>query len=284
MGRTKIELNKKKIRLDDLDMKKSLDSKNDYEERLDKLQTKMLRIQQAYFHEKKRGIVVFEGWDAAGKGGVIRRLTERLDPRGCKVWPISAPKPEEQGRHYLYRFWQKLPEASGIAIFDRSWYGRVLVERVEGFASKKEWERAYDEINEFERLLYDDGVQIVKIFLHITPEEQLARFLERLRNPYKRWKLTEEDIRNRNRWDDYAQAIEDMFANTGTTFAPWQVIPANKKWYARIKILEAVTDALADGMKLEPPPLDLKLQGEIALKLGLKIKIESLDSANGKAK
>src|SRR5882672_5475355 len=183
----------KKIRLDHLAEPAPFADKAAYERKLAKLQLKMLSIQQTYFHENRRAVIAFEGWDAAGKGGAIRRLTEKLDPRGFHVWPIGPPTPEEQGRHYLYRFWNKLPERGQLAIFDRTWYGRVLVERVERLIKKPVWKRAYDEINEFERMLIDDGVRVVKIFLHITPDEQLRRFAERLNNPYKRWKLTDSD-------------------------------------------------------------------------------------------
>jgi len=256
-------------RLKDLNTDARIIERKDYETRLVDLQVQMLRVQQAYFHEKRRAIIVFEGWDAAGKGGTIRRLMERLDPRGSKVWPIAAPTPQEQGRHYLYRFWQRLPEPGTIAVFDRSWYGRVLVERVEGFAAKEDWQRAYEEINTFEKMLTDDGVRIIKLFLHITPEEQLRRFAERMTNPYKRWKLTEEDIRNRDRWADYEKAYDEMFAKTSKPDAPWHAVPANQKWYVRIKTLELVTDALGRGLSLTPPPIDPKVQVAAAERLGL---------------
>jgi PPK2 family polyphosphate:nucleotide phosphotransferase len=262
-------LDGKRIHLDRLDQKKRFASREDYDTRLEKAQTAMLRVQEAYFHEKRRALLVFEGWDAAGKGGAIRRLTEHLDPRGCKVWPIAAPKPEEQGRHYLYRFWQRLPEPGTIAVFDRSWYGRVLVERVEGFAKKRAWKRAYHEINEFERMLAEDGVRIVKMFLHITDEEQLERFVERLRNPYKRWKLSTEDLRNRARRKDYVEAIEDMFEHTSTEFAPWHAIAANHKWQARVHVIETVVEALSAGVKVTPPPLDPQVQAQAAVALGI---------------
>lgn len=259
-------------RLGKLDMSTRIKDRNDYETELAELQVRILRIQQTYFHEKRRGIIVFEGWDAAGKGGVIRRLTERLDPRGCKVWPIAAPKPEEQGRHYLYRFWTRLPEPGTLAVFDRSWYGRVLVERVESLASRKEWERAYREINEFEAMLTNDGVRIVKIFLHITPEEQLGRFAERLSNPYKRWKLTEEDIRNREKWPQYQDAIEEMFERTSTTKAPWYAVAANQKWHARVETLGIIARRLGKGVSVEPPPIDPKIQIAALEQLGLPLK------------
>ncbi len=250
----------KKIRLDRLPQPKPFADKAEYEKQLDKLQNKMLLIQQTYFHEHRRALLVFEGWDAAGKGGAIRRLTEKLDPRGFHVWPIGPPKPDEQGRHYLYRFWERLPEPGTIAIFDRSWYGRVLVERVEGLVPKATWKRAYDEINEFERMLVDDGARVVKIFLHIPKEEQLERFAERLSNPYKRWKLTESDIRDHERWDDYAEAIEDMFDRTSTKHAPWNAIYGERKWVARIEVLKAVTKALAGGIEVTPPPIDREVK------------------------
>lgn len=252
-------------------MTASIAERKEYEHQLADLQHRMLRIQQAYFHQKRRAIIVFEGWDASGKGGTIRRLTERLDPRGYKVWPISAPREEEQGRHYLYRFWRRLPEPGTIAIFDRSWYGRVLVERVEGLAGRAEWKRAYDEINAFERMLADDGARIIKLFLHITPEEQLERFAERLRNPYKRWKLTEEDIRNRGKWSQYEKAVREMFEKTSTDHAPWHPIPANQKWYVRVAALKLIAERLAEGVEVVPPPLDPAVQAAAAERLGLHI-------------
>ena len=236
-----------------------------------KLQKKILSIQQAYYHQKRRAILVFEGWDASGKGGAIRRLTEKLDPRGVKVYPISAPSPEEQSKHYLQRFQARLPEAGTIAIFDRSWYGRVLVERVEGFASEHAWQRAYQEINEFERSLIDDGAKIIKVFMHIDPEEQLKRFDERLNNPVKRWKLTTEDIRNRMKWSEYHEAMNDMFTYTSTHAAPWHIIAANHKWYARTEVLKTIAAQLSDGMDISPPPVDPDVIREAYQALGIKI-------------
>jgi len=261
----------KKIRLGKLDMREHFGKRDDYEARLAELQTAMLRVQEAYYHEKRRAIIVFEGWDAAGKGGTIRRLTEHLDPRGCKVWPIAAPKPEEQGRHYLYRFWARLPEPGTIAVFDRSWYGRVLVERVEGFTAKRDWQRAYHEINEFERMLTDDGVRIVKLFLHITPDEQLKRFLERLNNPYKHWKITQDDLRNRARWGDYEDAIHDMFDRTSAHHAQWHALAANHKWMVRVTALETVVKALDKGVALTPPPIDPAVLRDAADALGMSV-------------
>jgi polyphosphate kinase 2 (PPK2 family) len=196
-------------------------------------------------------------------------MTESLDPRGFKVWPVGPPRSDEQGRHYLYRFWQKLPEPGTIAIFDRSWYGRVLVERVEGLTPKAAWRRAYDEINGFERLLADDGVRLVKAFLHISKDEQLRRFAERLGNPHKRWKLTESDIRTREHWRDYQKAIEDMITLTDTEAAPWRVVGANRKWRARLEVLSAVTDSLARDVSLDPPAFDMKEKRAACRRLGL---------------
>ncbi|WP_448552467.1 polyphosphate kinase 2 family protein [Thalassotalea montiporae] len=242
--------------LEAVDLTQAIEDKPKYEKQLKKWQQRMLQVQQAYFRQGKRALIVFEGWDASGKGGAIRRLTEKLDPRGFTVYPIAAPDPIEQAKHYLYRFQTKLPAPGGIAIFDRSYYGRVLVERVEEFAKPNEWQRAYQEINEFERLLADDDVRIVKVFLHISGDEQLKRFKERLHNPIKRWKLTEEDIRNREKWDDYHVAINDMLKFTNTNHAQWQVIPGNRKWYARIAVLKAVVKAMEAGVDTSIPELD----------------------------
>jgi len=245
--------------------------KKTYIRKLKKWQKRMLEVQQAYYHQKRRAIVVFEGWDASGKGGSIRRITEKLDPRGFQVHPISAPSHTEQSKHYLQRFQTKLPPAGNIAIFDRSWYGRVLVERIEQFASIVEWQRAYQEINEFERMLSDDGARIIKIFMHITPQEQLKRFTERLNNPIKHWKLTTEDIRNRARWDDYAQATDDMFLHTHTKSAPWHVIASNHKWFARIETLKTLVKQLSEGVDISPPPLDPKVTEAAYHALGIKV-------------
>jgi len=234
-------------RLTDIDLSLEMADKKAYEHALDKVQLRLLRLQQHHYHKRKRAIIALEGWDAAGKGGTIRRMTEKLDPRGVRVWPIGSPTQDEQGRHYLYRFFQRLPEPGTWAIFDRTWYGRVLVERVEHFASKAEWKRAYDEINEFEKMLIADGVPIVKLFLHISKTEQLKRFQERESNPYKRWKITKDDWRNRRKWSKYENAIDEMFEKTSTERAPWTPIAANRKWYARVSACERVADALEGG-------------------------------------
>lgn len=261
-----------KIRLDKIDMVSGrLKNREEYDKRLAKLQKELLHIQQTYWHSKRRAILVFEGWDAAGKGGSIRRLTEPLDPRGFHVWPIASPTADEQGKHYLYRFWTKLPAPGTFAIFDRSWYGRVMVERVEGFASKEQWKRAYGEIRDFEKMLTDDGARIIKLFMHITPDEQLNRFRERLTNPYKRWKLTEEDLRNRARWDDYTKAIEQMFDETSTPNARWHAVAGNSKWTARIRVLEIITAALREGVDISPPPIDPEMAEAAAEVLGVHV-------------
>lgn len=243
-----LTLTGERIALANLSEHPAAKSKKAYESELASLQRDMLRIQRAYYREDRRALLVFEGWDAAGKGGAIRRLTEKMDPRGFRVFPIGAPTANEQGRHYLWRFWQHLPPPGMFAIFDRSYYGRVLVERVEGFALEAEWQRAYSELSQFEQTLRDDGVRLVKCFLHITPEEQLRRFAERLNNPDKRWKLTLDDIRNRKRWSCYESAIEDMLAKTASVDLPWHVIPANHKWHARLAVLRTVVAQLGEGI------------------------------------
>lgn len=268
---SEIELRHRTLRLPHGEDAPLIGSKQHYREELKKWQKKLLHVQQAIYHQKKRAIVVFEGWDASGKGGAIRRLTGHLDPRGFAVHPIAAPTAEEQGRHYLYRFQTRLPKPGRIAIFDRSWYGRVLVERVEQLTPDDAWQRAYREINEFERMLSDDGVRIIKLFLHISPDEQLRRFEERLHNPYKRWKLTEEDIRNRSKWSDYASATEDMFDETDTRPAPWHLIQAEHKWYARVEVLKKVVKALRKGTDITPPPPDEKLIRLAEQKLGISV-------------
>ncbi len=231
----------------------------DYERRLGDLQQTLQRIQQAYLGTPHRAVIALEGWDTAGKGGVVRRLGWALDPRSFRVAAISAPGEREKSLHYLQRFWERLPQHGQIVAFDRSWYGRVLVERVEGFAAPAEWKRAYREINEFEAMLIDDGVRLVKIFLHITPEEQLRRFRNRLTDPLKRWKLSYEDFRNRGRWADYEKAIEDMMEKTSPHRAPWHLIPAKDKPYGRLAALRIIADRLSKNVSLEPRPLDPKI-------------------------
>lgn len=238
---------KKGKRLDDVEHK-SIDE-SEYKPKLKEAQLKLLNLQHGLAEAKRSCIVVFEGPDAAGKGGAIRRVTERLDPRLLRVHSIVKPTAEENQHHYLWRFWNKLPPVGHTVIFDRSWYGRVLVERVEGFATDKEWKRAYDEINEFERLLSDDGTVIMKIYLHISKDEQLFRFKRRESDPYKHWKINDEDWRNRRKWDDHNKAAEDMFEKTSTEYAPWSVVAANYKWFARVKVVRALADALESAIK-----------------------------------
>jgi len=241
----------------------------DYERRLTSLQGVLQLIQQAYLGTSERAIIVLEGWDTAGKGGVVRRLGWSLDPRSFSVSPIAAPDEHERAQHYLQRFWRRLPENGHIVAFDRSWYGRVLVERVEGFATEKEWRRAYREINEFERVLIDSGVRLVKVFLHITADEQLKRFRARLTDPVKRWKLSYEDFRNRARWSDYEAAIEEMMAKTSTKQAPWHLIPANNKPFGRVAVFRVLKERLGEGVSLEPRPIapELLKQAERTLAL-----------------
>lgn len=249
MARTPISLNHDTPKLSEIDNNHSMDREH-YEQRLEELSVQLVHLQQAYKLHGKRAIIVFEGIDAAGKGGIIWRLTRTLDPRGYKVWPIGPPEHEDRVHHYLYRFWKRLPEPGSWAIFDRSWYGRVLVERVNNLAAIEEWQRAYAEINEFERMLFDDGIPILKFFLVIDQEEQYKRFLSRLKNPNKRWKLTVEDIETRKKWDQYQVAYQDMLDKTSTEYAPWQVIPANNKKWARIEVLQSIYDSLSQEIDI----------------------------------
>ena len=182
--------------------------------------------------------------ETSSKGGNIKRITQALDPRGYKVIPIASPKPYELARHYLWRFWERLPKEGHIVIFDRTWYGRVMVERLEGFCTESDWKRAYTEINEFEQQLTDWGAVILKFWVQIDKDTQLKRFEDRQNDPDKQWKITEEDWRNREKWDSYEQAIDEMLQKTSTQYAPWHIIESNCKYYARIKALELLTDAL----------------------------------------
>lgn len=231
------------MRLKNIDLAQKL-AHDKYKKHLKKLQLELVQLQRKIVERKIPVIAMFEGWDASGKGGAIKRLTAYLDPRGLSAHAIAAPTSEELAHHYLWRFWRKLPRAGEIAIFDRSWYGRVLVERVEGFAKKKEWQRAYAEINEFEKQLTDNGVVLLKFFIHIGKDEQLKRFKEREKDKLKNWKLTDEDWRNRKKWKDYEAAVDAMLAKTNRKNAPWHVIPGNDKKYARVKVCETVIKAL----------------------------------------
>jgi len=220
-------------------------SKEVYERRLEELQRRMVLVQQGLFQSRRRAIVAIEGFDASGKGGAIRRLTEAIDPRGVRVVPIGPPTAEEQGRHWLWRFWRELPVPGTVTVFDRTWYGRVLVERVEHLAKQPEWRRAYREIAEFERMLVEDGIDLVKIFLAVSKDEQLRRFDARLRDPYKQWKITDDDVEGRRRWDDYVAAADEAFRRTDVPSARWHLVAGDRKWYARVEVLRIVTTRLA---------------------------------------
>ncbi len=243
----------------------------DYERRLAEMQQTLQRVQQAYLGTSHRAIIVLEGWDTAGKGGVVRRLGWALDPRSFKVHAIAAPTRREKSLHYLQRFWERLPEHGQIVVFDRSWYGRVLVERVEAYATPAEWRRAYNEINDFERMLVEDDTRLVKIFLHITPEEQMGRFRARLTDPLKRWKLSYEDFRNHARWSDYEAAIEDMVETTSTKRAPWHLVPANNKPFSRLAAFRIIADRLSKHVALEPRALDPKVAAAAEQLLGIRL-------------
>jgi polyphosphate kinase 2 (PPK2 family) len=215
-----------------------------YERKLKRLQARLHLLGLRAYQGKRPVVLVFEGWDAAGKGGAIQRVTEQLDPRSYTVHAIAAPSGDDKAHHYLYRFWRRLPPAGQFAIFDRSWYGRVLVERIEGFARPDEWQRAYAEINDFERQLVEFGTIICKFWLHITPDEQLRRFEERQNTPYKAWKLTDEDWRNREKWPQYEHAADEMLLRTATPAAPWTIIESEDKRYGRIKVLRTLVKRL----------------------------------------
>ncbi len=213
------------------------------------LQLKMLQIQEAAYSRQDRVVIIFEGFDAAGKGGTIRTITEKLDPRYLKVIPIAAPKKTEQGKHYLYRFWRKIPAPGYITIFDRSWYGRVLVEKVEELAPHHRIKEAYSEIKEFEETLIRDGIVLIKIFLAVTKDEQLKRFEERIEDPFKSWKITESDIQARKNWNLYVSAVDDFLRENDTKISPWYLIPSNSKKIARRDSLEIITDKLSPFIK-----------------------------------
>jgi polyphosphate:AMP phosphotransferase len=229
--------------LDRVDLTLSLE-REPYEQQLAEEQKRLFRLEHELFSARIPAAIVYQGWDAAGKGGNIHRLTRGLDPRGYVVVPIAAPSAEEKAHHYLWRFWKNVPRAGHITIFDRSWYGRVLDERVEGFCTEDDWSRAFREINEFERQLADFGTVLVKFWLQIDSNEQLTRFHARQQTPEKQWKITDEDWRNRSKWDRYEVAVIDMLERTSTTYAPWTILEANCKLYARVKALRTVAEAL----------------------------------------
>ena len=219
-------------------------TKEEYKARLAKLQKKMEKLHGELYRRRIPVILGFEGWDAGGKGGAIKRLTEKMDPRGFVVHPTASPNDIEKAHHYLWRFWVDMPKAGHVTIFDRTWYGRVMVERIEGFCSRQEWQRAYREINDMEKDLADAGAIVLKFWMQIDKDEQAKRFSARQENPEKQWKITDEDWRNREKWDQYEEAVDEMLIRTSTPYAPWIVVEGNCKYYARIKVLETVVNAI----------------------------------------
>ena len=240
--------------LNRVDMTQAL-TREDYKAQLKPLQRQLQALGHVLYERERSLIIIFEGWDAAGKGGSIKRLTELVDSRGYEVFPIAAPAGEDRSHHYLWRFWRRLKPAheKQIQIFDRSWYGRVLVERVEGFCEEADWKRAYREINDFERQLANAGMILVKFWMEITPEEQLNRFTERQNSLTKEWKLTDEDWRNREKRPRYQPAVEEMLLKTSTLLAPWTVVEANDKLFARVKVLRTVVDTLTKALDVNLP-------------------------------
>ena len=253
--------------LQTLDLGMSL-SREDYVRDLIRYQIMLRTLAYQLYVQRRSLVIVYEGWDAGGKGGNIKRLTEQLDPRGYEVFPIAAPQGEDKTHHYLYRFWRRLrpPDEKQVLIFDRSWYGRVLVERLEGFCTEAAWKRAYREINEFERQLSDSGAILVKFWIQISKEEQLRRFQERQEIPYKAWKLTDEDWRNRDKWDAYQQAISEMLLKTSTLTAPWTIVEGNDKWWARVRALKTLVEVLSG--ELDYIPSDPIARGKRATSAG----------------
>ena len=241
-------MTKKCIDLDALDQNQSI-TKTSFLHELKKYQLGLLNLQLRLKESNRSVVIIVEGPDAAGKGGAIKRVVERLDPRLIRVYSIVKPTVEELDHHYLWRFWNKIPPKGNLTIFDRSWYGRVLVERVEGFATETEWKRAYQEINELERVLVDGGTILIKAFMMITKAEQLKRFKERQAEPFKHWKINEEDWRNRRKWKQHNEAASVMFEKTSSKIAPWTIIPANYKWYARVKFAQTVYETIAKQLK-----------------------------------
>jgi polyphosphate kinase 2 (PPK2 family) len=234
---------KRTLKLSDLDLTKQM-SPEEYADKLRELQVDLVKMQRRVVERGARVAFVFEGVDAAGKGGAIRRLTEHLDPRGYEVHAVGAPNEQERGHHWLRRFWVRLPSRGRIAIFDRSWYGRMLVEPIEGFCTREDYKRASSEIREFERVLSDDGYIFDKLFLFVDKDEQLRRFRAREEDPLKGWKITAEDWRNREKFEQYEKYADDMFSATDAPHAPWHLVPGNDKNWARIRVLRTAADAL----------------------------------------
>ena len=235
-------------KLSEISLDKSMEERK-YKEELARLQRELGELHNRLYRKKVPVVIVYEGQDAAGKGGNIKRITQALDPRGFEVHPIASPEPHEKARHYLWRFWTRLPKTGHIAIFDRSWYGRVMVERLEGFCSENDWKRAYNEINEFEKELYGFGAVIIKFWVQIDKDTQLERFTDRQNTPGKQWKITDEDWRNREKWDDYETAVDEMLQKTSTVYAPWHILESVDKKYARIKALEIVARELERALE-----------------------------------
>ena len=224
-------------------------SRKEYEKELKELQSRIQELHGELYRRRIPVVLGFEGWDAGGKGGAIKRLTAKMDPRGYVVHPTASPNAVERQYHYLWRFWKDMPKAGHITIFDRTWYGRVMVERIEGFCTKNEWRRAYREINDMERTLTREGVLVLKFWMQIDKDEQERRFRERQENPEKQWKITEEDWRNREKWDQYEAAVNEMLIRTSTVNAPWIVVEGNDKYYARLKVLRTVVAAIEERIK-----------------------------------
>ena len=230
-------------KLSEVDLSPTLEDEV-YKKELKELQKRLSVLHNRLYRQRIPVVLCYEGWDAAGKGGNIRRVAKPLDPRGFDVMPIASPEPHELSRHYLWRFWTRLPKTGHVVIFDRTWYGRVMVERLEGYCTEADWKRAYAEINEFERQLTEWGAVVLKFWIHIDQDTQLQRFNDRQATPEKQWKLTEEDWRNREKWGDYEAAIDEMLEKTSTVSAPWHIIESNDKKYARIKTLRIIVEAL----------------------------------------
>ena len=224
-------------------------TEKEYKEEMESLQGRLRDLHNRLYRKQVPVIIAYEGWDAAGKGGNIKRITEALDPRGFEVHPIASPEPHEKARHYLWRFWTRLPKTGHIAIFDRTWYGRVMVERLEGFCSENDWKRAYNEINEFEKELADWGAVVIKFWVQIDKDTQLERFEMRQKTPEKQWKITDEDWRNREKWDAYEEAVNEMIQKTSTVHAPWYILESVDKRYARLKALRIVVERLEEALK-----------------------------------
>jgi polyphosphate kinase 2 (PPK2 family) len=238
-------------KLETVDLTKTV-SPQDYKVNLIHNQVALSYLAYQVYLQQRPVIIVYEGWDAAGKGGNIKRVVEKLDPRSYTVHSIGAPKDDDANHHYLWRFWRRLPTQGEIAIFDRSWYGRVLVERVEGFCTETEWKRAFRELNDLERQLVNFGTIIVKFWIHISPEEQLRRFEERAETDIKQWKLTDEDWRNRAKWDQYLEAVDEMLIKTSTLRAPWTIVEGNSKHYARLRTLKTLVKVLSQALDYDP--------------------------------